>query len=73
MPYGVDQEYFADIKNMKAKLENEHIDPYVSILATNPRIANIRNVKARTRIMGSMFMVIANVFYLVAFTTCCSQ
>lgn len=57
LPYGVDQDYFAWIKNMKEKLENEHIDPYMSILATNPRIAGIQNVKRKRRIMGPMFMV----------------
>lgn len=62
LPYGVDQEYFEWIQGMKNKLENEHIDPYVSILATNPKLAGIKSVKPKKRIMGPMFMVTVTVF-----------
>lgn len=58
LPYPVGRDYFELIQNTQTMMENEHMDPYVAILAKDPAMAKLKkNINPRSIAISLTFMV----------------
>lgn len=55
--YSVNREFFQDITNSKKKLEEDHINSYLSILSTDPQFAGVGPTDKNIAITSCFFMV----------------
>lgn len=55
--YPVDKEFFKEILNSKRMLDEDHMNCYLSILATNPTFAGVVDSHNNIAIAPSYFMV----------------
>lgn len=55
--FNIYKEFFHEILGEKSELSDDHVDPYLSILASQPDMAGLHDVSPNIGIMACSFMV----------------